>query len=397
VARNGEGGGERELYDPFETNWLDDPYECYRELRRRGPVYTCRRRDVYVLSRFTDVQAALRDWDSFSNTPSADLDDTGGVLGEGSFIDTDPPDHPRMRDVVRRFFAPKELQARLEVPLAEEIQIFLDSFSERREADIANELAWPLPISMMCVLLGLPRTEHATLRPWLEDMARREFGSPQAPMAARRAAESLGDYIAAAIEVRRSRPQDDILSSLATAEGEGTLAPGETIGLARLLCVAGVETTASSISNALWLFATHPDERSVIAKDQSCAAEGVEEILRYESPIQTIVRSTKRDVMVEGTQIPQGARVVLLVGSANRDERRFDAPDVLDVRRTSARHVAFGEGIHHCVGAPLARLETKTVLEILLPRLGEYEVVGQVVRHPSHVTRGLSSLQIALA
>jgi cytochrome P450 len=384
----------KELYHPFETNYSPAIYEVYRQLRSGWPVYKSRDPDVSVISRYEDVQTVLRDWKTYSSTPSSDLDDTGVVLGEGNFIDTDPPEHTRVRDVIKNYFTPRALARRLESVIARELELHATPLLEVGEVDVPRDLGWPLPTAVMCSLLGLPRADRGVLGRWLEDMARREPGNPLAPPRARDAAASLGEYFADALKERQRRGRDDLLSTLVAGGREGRLQPGEAVGVAKLLLIAGTETTSSTISNAFLVLGTFPEQRAYVTASLSLVPRAIEEVLRVESPIQGIARSVRRESAIASTPMKAGERVLVLLGSANRDERRFEDADLPNVLRQPQRTLAFGEGIHHCIGAPLARLETRLVLEYLLPRMGDYEISDDPRRLPSHFGRALSELRL---
>jgi cytochrome P450 len=380
------------LYDPLVTPWQGDPYTVYGRLRDNHPVYYCGPRGVYVLSRFADVRQAARDWGLFSSAPSVDFDDTGdALLGDGSFIDTDPPDHQRMRKVIQHRFNPTIVRQRFGGGIRRYLDQRVDQLLESERVDLARDLAWALPVATVCMLMGVPSRDVSALRPWFEDLACRRVGDPTPPGHARRAAASLREYLCASVDERLLRPEDDLLGDLAEGLRSGTITRDEVRGICVLLCLAGSETTASLIGNCLLFLDRHPALREALRREPTWIPRAVEEVVRLESPVQYLARTASREFELHDTVVSEGARVILLWGAANRDERAFAEPDAPDLGRTRPRHVGFGEGIHHCIGAPLARLEARLALESILARV-DFVLDGPVVRMPSHSAFGLSSL-----
>lgn len=377
-------------YDPFAAN--EDPYLTYQLLRDVAPVYYNAERHIWTLSRFEDVQLAARDWQTFTTRPSVDLDDTGEFFNPGNMIDADPPKHDRLRDSVRAAFAPRRVRD-LERSIRARARAATERMIERGEADIAVELAQTLPGHVICDLLGFPESDHLLLIGWFMQMVARVPGRVDVPDAAWTASREMREYVEKALASRRKRPNDDLLTIIADAERKGVLDAGESGSLPIHLFFAGISTTSGLISRSLLLLAEHPGQRRMLARDVTLLPTAVEELLRYESPIQWLARSATRDVELHDVAIPQGARVLLLWGSANRDERRWPDADALDVTRRPSRNLAFGDGIHHCLGAPLARLEARLVLEEFLPRV-DYEVAGHPVPLFTPAERALASLPV---
>ena len=386
-------------YDPFVDTPSADPYPLYRVLRDELPAYHNFDRGFWALSRFADVQAAARDWATFSNAAGVDLDDVGRLIGAGNFLDSDPPLHDRLRDLVRGDFGPRAIQA-LEPAVRAEVRRLIDRLRERARVDLAEEFAWPLPVAVVTELLGLPAAHLQMLQTWLGAFSfrdgAREPGAVELPAAALEAGANLRAYIAELAAERRRRPRSDLLSRVVAAEKGAAASPEQTVGICLLLLLAGTDTTASLVANALLILGERPETRQALARAPAQIPVALEEALRYESPIQADARVTTRAVERHGRRIPAGARVLLLFGAANRDERRFEDPDRFDPSRPRQRHLAFGEGIHFCLGAPLARLEARVALEELLREIPEYEVTGPGRRLSSHTTRGLVNLPVSL-
>jgi cytochrome P450 len=384
------------VYDPFSYEMHENPYLTYKTLRDRHPVYHNAERGFWALSRYDDVQGAARDWQTFSSQPGVDLDGGGQAYGPGNFIDLDPPRHDVLRKLVRDPFIPKQV-AEYEPHIASIVTGIERDLVGRTQADLAQEVAWVVPVAMICDLLGVPSRDRATLQARLNAFMFRHDGDDRLPSEAVQALEESAHYFRDLIATRRSDAGDDLVSKMVTAEVDGhRLDDDEVIAICLLLLAAGVETAAGLISSAFLVLAHHPETRTRLRSHPEIVPKAIEEILRYESPIQGLARTTARAVELHDVQLPAQARVFLIYGAANRDDRRFADPDRLDLDRDLPRTLAFGEGIHFCLGAPLARLEARVVLERLLPRLGDYEVDGPIERLHSHTTRAITALPARL-
>ena len=381
------------VYDPFSVEANEDPYPIYKRLRDECPLHYNDEHGLWSLSRYEDIQTAARDWKTFTSTEGADLDDTGTLIGEGDFLDTDPPRHDELRKVVREHFTPKAINA-LEGRVRERSEALLEAFVGSGSADFASDFAWPLPAGMVSELLGFPDEDHPQLLAWFTESLRRIPGQTEIPDSAWAAAKEVRGYFAATAEERRRQPRDDVMTTMVAAVDDERISADDLLGICYLLFLAGIETTAALVSNALHLLTLHPDQRTKLVGDLSIMRGAVEELLRFEAPVQFIGRTATSDFELHGATIPAGGRVVLIYASANRDERKFPNPDVLDLERTPGRHLAFGEGIHHCIGAPLARLEGRIGLEVLLSRIPDYEVAGPVQRMYTHNAWGLEHLPV---
>ncbi len=364
-------------YDPLIVN--DDPYPIYKTLRDSSPLYRNETRGFWALTRFNDVQQASRDWQTFSQRPAVDLDETGRLFQPGNFVDSDPPEHDRLREAVRERFDPKTIVA-LEPAVRQRVRSLIGTFIENGQADLVQDFARLLPTHLVCDLLGFPEADHEQLWSWFINMAERELGTAELPARAWEARVAAGDYIGEALRLRADSPQDDLLTTIIGAERVGMLSHEEAVNIPILLLFAGIQTTWSLISTALIALDQHRDQRTELTARPELIPNAIEEFLRFDAPVQFLARSTTRDVKLHGQVVPRGGRVLLIWGAANRDGRRWENPDVLDVRRDLHRHLAFGDGIHHCLGAPLARLEARVALEEVLAHLPEYEVSGTPTR-----------------
>ncbi len=379
------------LYDPFSPVAHADPYPIYARLREDHPVYRVPGRRLWVLSRFDDVQAAARDWQALSNAEGVDLGGFAGLFGEGDFLDSDPPGHDRLRNVLRRRFTPRAIRE-LEMAIEGHVQALLEPIIEAGGGDMAAEFAWRLPVRMIATLLGLP-IDHT---PWLLQQAESFLVRPAeqdkpsgGALAAVRTMRSYFDEAA-----RNPQGTGTLLHEMLTAERRGELTREELQGMCLLLFIAGMETTAGLLSSSLLLLAEHDEQRAALRRDPNLLADAIEECLRIESPIQGMTRVATRPIEIGGQQIPAEDRVLLLFGAANRDERRWPEAERFDIHRERKRHLAFGEGLHHCLGAPLARLEARIALAACLEQMPNYAVAGPVKSVDTHHTRGLVELPV---
>lgn len=382
-------------WDPLVP--LDEPYDVYRRLRNEAPVYYDERRDLWALSRFDDVHAAARNWETFSSAARGgnDVDDTYQLFApSGDVAGADPPLHTRLRGALRMAFSPSALRIRFEPAVKTKVHELIDAFADNGRADFGIDLARPLPGSTMFTWFGFPVDDHSMLLSWFGEMLERVPGERALPPVALIARDRMRAYIEDEVRTRRRVRRDDLVTFLAEAQEAGQITADELLGASLLLFMAGITTTSGLLSNSLLHLATFPEQRALMRRDPVIVPAAIEELLRYDAPIQALARTTTRDVEMNGERIPSGARVVLVWGSANRDERRWLDPDTLDIERNPQRHVSFGEGIHHCLGAPLARLEAKVVFEELFRRIPEYSVVGPIVRVRTPTDRALESLPV---
>jgi cytochrome P450 len=384
------------LYDPFSELGVEDPYPIYARLRDEAPAYHNPDRDFWALSRFADVQEAARNWETFSSEPCADPDYVGIRLRINSFLDLDPPIHDVLRKIVKAHFTPRAINE-LEGTTTRIANELVDSFIEAGEADLATDLAWALPLRATMSLLGLPDSDFPFLRDtfellWLDN---RLWIDPADDAPSRVAAKDIREYFSERIldHTASAAPPQAVLTTIAGAHTGNAASLDQLAEVAIVLYIAGYETTANLLSSSFLHLARDPAQRAWLAEDPRRLPDAVEELLRFDAPVQVLARTTTRTVELHGEQLPEGARVLLLYGAANRDPRRYGDPDHLDLARPVLRNLAFGNGIHHCLGAPLARQEGRVALRTLLARAPEYAISGPVVRNTNMVsTRGITSL-----
>jgi cytochrome P450 len=389
-------------YDPYDYDIDADPHPVWRRMRDEAPVYYNARYDFYALSRFQDVLDAHLDPLTFSSARTTVLEmmDSGWPGNEPPMIFMDPPEHTRFRKLVSRSFTPRRISS-LEARIRELAAGFLDPYVGSGGFDYVADFGALLPVMVITALLGAPREDEDQLREWADATLHREPGETGPSEAARAAMSEVNAYWQRHIDARRAEPRDDIMSELIAAElevGDGTvrhLTDDELHAFYGLLSAAGNETVARFLGWAVTALATFPDQRRRLVDDPSISANAVEEILRYEAPSPIQGRWVTRDVELHGQVIPAGSKVALLTGSANRDDREFHDPDRLDLTRPIGRHVAFGYGVHFCLGAALARLEARVALEETVKRFPTWEVDwdGTEMVHTSTV-RGYAKVPI---
>ncbi|MBS1881893.1 MAG: cytochrome P450 [Actinobacteria bacterium] len=380
-------------YDPLTAD--ADPYPIFARLRTEDPVHYIPERELWVLSRFADVQAASRDPQLFSSADGVDLDENTELYAPGAVVDHDPPSHKRLRAVLREDFTPRKVKTR-EAATNERVGGLIDRFLESGGGNFVEFVARPLPVWLLCDLLGFPIEDHPELDRLYEGLQARTPGELELPQEAWDARAAMAVYVEDAVRERQAKPQDDLLTSLVRGEQSGELSREELVSLCLFMFFAGINTTIGLLSYGAYWLTEFPEQRALLAREPERIPAGVEEMLRFDAPVQWTKRTTTSQVELHGVTIPAGGAVLLAWGAAGRDEARWDRPEELDVDREPKRHLAFGEGIHHCIGAPYARLEAKLVFEHLLKRAPEYEVAGEVERLLTPGERILSSLPLAV-
>jgi cytochrome P450 len=391
------------LFNPFRPEFHADPYPFYRRLREQDPVHQSPL-GFWVLTRYDDCVAVLRDprfgREEFQQMLTAVYGDGAEKPVPRSMLFRDPPDHTRLRALVSKAFTPRVIEQ-----MREHIQHIVDGLLDRPQAqggmDVVEDLAYPLPVTVICEMLGVPVADHASIRGWSAAIARSldAIGLPSDRDIVERgrvARRALADYFEALVPERRARPQADLLSGLLAAEEQGDkLTEPEVIAMCLLLFIAGHETTVNLIGNGILALLRHPDQLARVRADPALVPNAIEELLRYDSPVQRTARIPTTDVEIDGHKIARGAMVVAALGAANRDPAQFADPDRLDVTRRDVRHISFGHGIHFCLGAPLARLEGQLALGTLLRRAPTLALAETALEwRESSVLRGLQRLRV---
>jgi len=393
------------LFDPFLPEFNANPYPFYRRLREADPVHQSPL-GFWVLTRYDDCVLVLRDPRFGRAGFEAVLESVyGNSVEQGrlptSMLFRDPPDHTRLRGLVSRAFTPRVVEG-LRPRIQQIVDALLDRVRDVGRMEVISDLAYPLPVTVISEMLGVPEEDRERIKQWSADIARSldAIGLPTDPAIVdrgRTARLAIGDYFRSLLPDRKKYPRGDLLSLLIEAEEQGDkLSEGELLATCVLLYIAGHETTVNLIGNGLLALLRHPAELERLRSDASLTQSAVEELLRYDGPVQRTARITNTDVEISGHKIPKGAMVVPVIGAANRDPAHFPSPDRLDVSRPDNRHIAFGFGIHFCLGAPLARLEGQITLETLLRRLPRLALATERPEwRDSQVLRGLKALPVS--
>ena len=395
-------------FNPFLPEFNADPYPFYQRLRAEDPVHRSRL-GFWVLTRYDDVVTALRDPRFGKSGYQALLQarfgtDREGAGGGGDFATSmlfrDPPDHTRLRALVSKAFTPRVVEA-MRPHIQQIVDDLLDAVRDAKTMDVIEDLAYPLPVTVICEMLGVPVGDHDGFRQWSLDIARSldAIATPTDPAIVERgnaARRALTGYFRSLVAERRARPSQVLLSTLIAVEEAGDrLTEQELLATCVLLLVAGHETTVSLIGNGLLALLRHPHAMNALRADPSLIGSAVEELLRYDGPVQRVGRIANVAVELGGHTIPAGDLVLSLIGAANRDPAHFPEPDRLDLRRAENRHLAFGLGIHFCLGAPLARVEGQIAFNALLRRLPGLTLRTAVPQWRESATlRGLRSLPV---
>ena len=385
-----------ELFNPYEYAFHEDPYPTYARLRAEAPVYRNEQFDFWALSRHADILQAFRDVGSYSNAYGVSLDPAAfgpDAHKTMSFLALDPPDHTRMRTLVNKAFSPRTV-ARLEERIRQITVEHLDPAIEQGTFDFIADFAGKVPMDVISELIGVPRSDRAELRRLADLVVHREDGQFDVPLDGQQAALEMVVYFADMVSHRRAAPQEDLTSELLEARIDGVgLTDDEMIGFLFLMVVAGNETTTKLLGNAWWWAWRNPSELAKPMADPARIPAWVEETLRFDGSSQMVLRVARTDLVFDVATIPEGERVLLLIGSANRDETVFEDPDRFDLDRDTSKLMSFGNGRHFCMGAPLARLEGRVALEELVARVASYDIDADAARwvHSINV-RGFATL-----
>lgn len=373
-----------------------NPFPRYEAMRHSEPVFQDQETGVWHVFRYDDVQRVLSEHATFSSRIGGDNPSETGQLFAASLINTDPPRHRQLRSLVSQAFTPRSVEA-LGPRISELTDQLLDPVVAAGAADLIDQLAYPLPVIVIAELMGIPAADRDRFKEWSDVIVSqtRPGADESGHMAAHR---EMAEYFMGMIEQRRRRPGHDLISALLGAEIDGQkLSVIELLGFCSLLLVAGNETTTNLIGNAVLCFTEAPGTAERLIAEPALLPQAIEEVLRYRSPVQSMYRITAVDTTLRGLQIPAGSPIVAWIGSANRDGEQFPHPDVFDVGRSPNRHLAFGQGVHFCLGAPLARLETRIALQAVLSRLPGLAVdpEAQLERMESTIVFGVKQLPVS--
>ena len=384
------------MYSPFGSRYWSNPYPMYRSLQSRDPCHASLLSKSWVLTRHDDITTVLRD-----GRFMVDRRKLPGRIKESrsapTMLDLDPPDHTRLRALVNKAFSQRSVEA-LRPRIEAITHRCLDAVANDGQMDIIETLAHPLPAIVIAELLGVPTKDHQQFKRWADEGMRAVgYAKPEDLGRAREAIHQMSSYLAEIAEERRRDPQDDLLSALLEAEQEGDkLTSQEVLSSCSLLLTAGHANTTNFIGNALVALLQHPEQMEALRQDPSLITSAVEEALRYDSPTQGTARFVLEDVTIRGRTISAGQQVTLLLGAANRDPEEFDQPDSFDISRSNNPHLTFGHGIHHCLGAPLARLEGQVALAAVIERFPNLRLATDHHEWHQHMLiRGLKTLPLA--
>ena len=392
-------------FDPFSDEYFNDPSDVYRRLRDEAPVYFSEKYGFYALSRFADVVTAHRDWQGFSSSHGVDLStltkDPALIRSYRSIIMMDPPEHDRLRGLVSRVFTPRAMAA-MEPMIREVIVSFLEPLEGRDSFDVVADFSALFPVELISRMLGVPPDMRQQIRHWLDIGLHREKGQLEPTAEGIEAGMQQGAYFYGLAAEKRTNPGDDMMTRLTEVtvdRGDGTqtgLDDGEIAGFAGLLGGAGAETVTKLVGNAAVLFDRHPDQWDRVRADHDLLPAAVEEILRMLPPSQYQGRFSVQDREFEGGTIPAGFPVLLITGAATHDPRAFDRPDDFDLDRAPSVAIGLGHGVHACLGAALARMESRIAIEELGKRWRRLEVDTDGLRrvHMSNVA-GYANVPVA--
>jgi cytochrome P450 len=395
-------------FAPGDPAFVADPYPPYAELRAAGRIHYHEPTNQWIVPHHADVNALLRDR-RFGRTyhhlashaemgrpEDPEYTREFWYLIRNGILDMEPPDHTRVRRLVAKAFTPRMVES-----LRPTIQRLMDGLVDRLdgggEFDLIREIAEPLPVTVIAELLGIPPADRHRLRPWSAEICRMYELNPteEDGRAASAAAVEFSSYLRDLIRERRSRPTEDLISELVHVVDEGDrLTEDEMIGTCVLVLNAGHEATVNVTGNGWWSLFRNPAQLAILREDHRLVARAVEELMRYDTPLQMFERWVLEDAEICGAEVPKGQELALLFGSANRDPVAFDRPDDIDLTREHNPHLSFGAGIHFCLGAPLARVELDVSFSTLLRRLPRMEPVAEPEWKPNYIIRGLKELRV---
>jgi pimeloyl-[acyl-carrier protein] synthase len=394
-------------FTPTDPGFLADPYPTYRALREQAPVLWADHLHSWVVSRYDDVASCLR---NPALVQDAGYEFVFGQLPPGApsfealrntfdswMLFRNPPEHTRLRGLMQKAFTPRIVDA-LKAPMRTLVDDLLEGAAARGKMDVIADLAFPLPVTVIAWMLGVPQSDHAQFKAWSNALA--VTLEPIVPLevmqTAEQAAREITDYFRGLVQHKKKQPGDDLLSAMIQAEEQGQrLTMDELLSNSVLLLAAGHETTVNLIGNGMLALLRHPEQLLKLRQEPALLRGAVEELLRYDAPAQMASRVATKDVVLRGTTLPAGSRMLLLIGAANRDPEHFRDPERLDLTRTEVNHLSFGAGAHYCIGAPLARVEAQVAIGRLVERFAGLRLACESPRYRSTaVLRGLIELPV---
>ncbi|MFI2634259.1 cytochrome P450 [Streptomyces collinus] len=397
-------------FDPWDPAFLTDPYPVYAELRARGRVHWFEPTNQWLVPHHADVSALLRDrrlgrtyqhrfsHEEFGRTAPPPEHEPFHTLNDHGMLDLEPPDHTRIRRLVSKAFTPRTVE-RLKPYVRGLADDLVSALVAKGGGDLLKDVAEPLPVAVIAEMLGIPESDRAPLRPWSADICGMYELKPSEDTAAKavRASVEFSDYLRELIAARRKEPGEDLISGLIAAHDEGDrLTEQEMISTCVLLLNAGHEATVNATVNGWYALFRNPSQLEALRADPTLVPSAIEELMRYDTPLQLFERWVLDEIEIDGTTIPRGAEIAMLFGSANHDPAVFRNPSALDLTRADNPHISFSAGIHYCIGAPLARIELAASMGALLERAPTLRLAAEPVRKPNFVIRGLEALAVEI-
>ncbi|MFF4208616.1 cytochrome P450 [Streptomyces sp. NPDC001796] len=397
-------------FDPWDPAFVADPYPAYAELRARGRVHWYEPTGQWLVPHHADVSALLRDrrlgrtyqhrftHEEFGRTAPPPEHEPFHTLNDHGMLDLEPPDHTRIRRLVSKAFTPRTVE-QLKPYVRDLAGELVARLVEAGGGDLLTDVAEPLPVAVIAEMLGIPEADRGQLRPWSADICGMYELNPSEETARRavRASVEFSEYLRELIAERRKEPGEDLISGLIAAHDEGDrLTEQEMISTCVLLLNAGHEATVNATVNGWWALFRHPEQLAVLRADHTLVPSAVEELMRFDTPLQLFERWVLDEIEIDGTVIPRGAEIAMLFGSANHDPAVFTAPEQLDLTRRENPHISFSAGIHYCIGAPLARIELAASMTALLEQAPTLRPAAEPERKPNFVIRGLEGLSVEI-